>query len=263
MPAEKYPENMIEHLVRDPSDSEYGELISLKDPLPGGWFIDGARTPLNDDELLARALAAVRDKVRLAPTIWQGPMCWRTQHGPAIVSWLLGKPRQAWNVRLADARRTKALKKNYGMLWRRTADDPPRKYQTGKVEITENDVAFIDVDDPSPYEPPAVDGAPTLGSDLASDPAFVNALTNADFALAVVAEMSQVDYVRLDGGRTDYYYFRRDEAACLVAGLRGQGEEMEDFQYWDQMIPTAELNMLRDEVRKHLRRIGWRPDLTG
>lgn len=250
---------MIEHLVRDPSDPEYGELVSPREPLPGGWFIEGARTPLDDDELLARALAGARDKARLAPTTWQGPMRWRTQHGPAIVSWLLGKPRQAWNVRLADDRRTKALKINHGMLWRRTADHPPRKYRTGKVEITESDVAFIDVDDPYPYERPTLDGAPSLENDLASDPAFVSALANADFALALVAEMNQVDYVRLDGARTGHHYFRRDEAACLAARLRGLGEEMEDFQYWDQMVPMTELGMLRDEVRKHLLRMSWQP----
>ena len=131
MSAETYPENMIEYLVRDPSDLEYGELLAPGEPLPGGWFTEGTHTPLGDDELLAHALAAARAKVKLPRTTWQGTIRWRTHHGPAIVAWRLGKPRQAWNVRLADDRRVKALKINYGSpkLWRRTADQPPRKYQ--------------------------------------------------------------------------------------------------------------------------------------
>lgn len=262
MSAETYPEDMIEYLVRDPSDLEYGELLAPGEPLPGGWSIEGVRTLLDDEELLARALAAARAKVKLPPTTWQGSMRWRTQHGPAIVAWSLGKPREAWNVRLADDRRVKALKIHDGSpkLWRRTADQPPRKYQTGEVEITDIDVVFIDVDDRRRYEPPAFGDKPNLERDLATDPVFVSALADTNFALAVVAEMNQINYVRLDGGKSDDRHMDRDRAAHLVAGLRGIGEELGDFQYWDQTIPMAELRALRDKVRERLHHIGWRPD---
>ncbi len=69
-----------------------------------------------------------------------------------------------------------------------------------------------------------------------------------------------MNYVRLDGGRSGDRHMDRDRAARLVAGLRGVGEELGDFQYWDQTIPMAELRALRDKVREHLHRIGWRPD---
>lgn len=262
MSAQTYPENMIEHQVRDPSDPEYGEVPVPGEPVPGGWTCEGARIHWDDNEMLARALAAAKAKVKLPPTTWQGPHSWRTRHGPAIVAWLLGKPKWAWNVRLPDHRRVKALKIDLGgpKLWRRTSDQPSRKYQTGEVEITDSDVLFKDVADTRRYEPPAFDDKPDLERDLATDPAFISAVADTNFALAFVAEMSQVDYVRLETGNGGGLYMGRDAAAHLVASLRGLGEELGDFQYWDQTIPIGELDALRDKVQEHLHRIGWRPD---
>ena len=97
-------------------------------------------------------------------------------------------------------------------MWRRTADGPPKKYQWGKLEITADNVVFHDLDAPR-SEPPAFDDKPNLERDLATDPAFVSALADADFALAFVAEMNQIDYVRLDSGFGGNRYMGRDGAA--------------------------------------------------
>jgi hypothetical protein len=255
MSPETYPVNFIEHLVRDPDDLRYGELLAAAEPLPGGPTIDEVR--IAPDEVLPRALAAARAKIK-QPITWQGPNRWRTRHGKAIIAWNFGKPSGAWNTLLADGRRVKASKLHYGPLWRRTADGPPKAYQWGELKITDGDVVFTDIDTPR-YEPPVFEGKPNLERDLATSPAFVSELAHVNFALAVVAEMNQVDYVRVGGEKNGNPYIGRDEAALLVANLRGLGEELSDFAYWDAIVPEAELMALRDSVCLHLRRIGWRP----
>jgi hypothetical protein len=257
MSVSEYPENFIEHLIRDPNDPKYGELLAPREPLPGGSTINGVRIP--PDEVLARALAMAQAKIKKQPITWQGPSRWRTQHGQAMVAWHFGEPNGAWNTLLADGRRMKAAKLHYGPLWRRTANSPPKKYQWGELEITDSDVVFADVDTPR-YEPPLFEGKPSLERDLATSPAFVSELVHVNFALAFVAEMNQQDYIRLDGEKNGDRHFGRDEAALLVANLRGVGEELSDFAYWDAIVPQAELTALRAKVRAHLRRMGWRPE---
>jgi hypothetical protein len=252
----EYPENFVEHLVRDSNDTKYGQLLAPGERSPGGSTIDGVRIP--PDELLARTLAMARTKMQ-RPITWQGPINWRTQHGHATLAWHCGNPNRAWNALLADGRRVKAAKLLHGPLWRRTADGPPKKYQWGELKITDGDVVFTDVGNSS-YEPPVFEGKPNLESDLAANAAFVGELADIPFALAAVAEFNQGDYVRIDGEQNADQYFRRDEAAYMVAGLRGVGEELSDFDHWDVIVPQAEMTALRAKVRAHLRRMGWRPE---
>jgi hypothetical protein len=250
MPDTTYPENFVEARVRDPNDVEYGMLLTRGEMPPGGPSVDGVL--LTDEEV--RAHRAARDRRTI---VWRGPHWWRTQHGQALVAWHLGYPARAWNVRLSDGHRVRALKGwTFPTLWRRTVDAPPIKYQWGKLEIGDDDVTFKDVPTPR-YEPPVLEGKPNLEMDLANDAAFVGELADIKFALAAWASLYWDNYVRV-GGEENGRYIGRDAAAELVAGLRGLGEDGSDFKNWYETMPRVELDALLARVREDLLRLGWR-----
>jgi hypothetical protein len=251
MRSNTYPDNYVELLVHNPADPEYGKQLAPGETPPGGWSIDGTRITREE---IGRLRAAGEDK---RPIIWQGQKCWKTQHGQATIAWHLESPGRAWNVLLPDGRRAKALRGWwFPVLWRRTADTLPLKYQWGKLDIREDDVTFTDVPTPS-YEPPVFEDKPNLEMDLAKDSAFVAELADVKFALAVWSLLYPNCRVRLDGEENGEY-LGRDRAAWLVAGLRGLGEDTSDFKFWDATVPNVELYALRDKVSAHLLRLGWR-----
>ena len=172
-----------------------------------------------------------------------------------MLAWSSGWPDRAWNVRLADGRRVKAVQGwLFGKLWRRTADQPPAKYQWGKVEIGDADVVFTDVPTPQ-YEPPVTEGKPNLAMDLARDAAFVSDLADVRFAIATWQILYQGDCVRLDGEENGEY-LGRDGVAWLIAGLRGLGEDAPDFKFWE--VSQTEWGVFAPKIEAHLRRLGWR-----
>jgi hypothetical protein len=210
---------------------------------------------------------APNDKLKGMMT-WQGQMGWRTRHGEAIVFWSLGKPIKVENALYPNGSRGEADHKlDHGFRRRATGE---RLWLYGRIEIQPDNVIFVDGDQPV-YQPPLRGEVPNLEADLARDPAFLAAIKDDRFALAVV---------RVFGNRTLYKGQDRRawscglrQAAALVANLRGKGESYLDYFMGDAALtgtypddrPDIErrLQSRIDEISKSIAKgppLGMRPE---
>ena len=155
---------------------------------------------------------------------WQGPSGWRTRHGEATVVWSLGKPLQVQNTLYPDWTRGEARNTLDHGFRRRGGGD--RLWIYGRIEVQPSEVAFIDGDQPV-YQPPPQGEVPNLEADLARDPAFLTAIKDDRFALAVLNVFENRSFYKGDDTRAWICGLR--SSAALVADLRDRGESYQDY----------------------------------
>jgi hypothetical protein len=155
---------------------------------------------------------------------WVGDIGWRTRHGPVVVWWGLGSPFKVEAALYPDGSRGLAENK-LDIGWRRQVGDG-RRWIRGTIEISPNDVAFTDGEQPV-YVPPQLTGRPDLEADLARDTEFLNALQDDRFANAVYSVLQDrnlykgQNQTRWSGGNRD--------TARMLRDLRGLGESYQDW----------------------------------
>jgi hypothetical protein len=181
---------------------------------------------------------------------------WRTRHGKAILGWSGRQAEAALNVMLPSGQRVNAARGFLKREWRRRADKPPLLYQWGTLNIGDNEIMFVDGATPA-YNPPPIGDLPDMEADLAHDEAFTNDLKDLRFAIAAWNMLNHGDgWIHADGCEGNDY-LGKDGSAWLIVGLRGLGEDVCDFKFWDS--PPGELgNVLSGRVKNHLIRLGWR-----
>ncbi len=155
---------------------------------------------------------------------WQGPSGWRTRHGEAIVVWSLGKPSEVQNALYPDRTRGEARNTLDHGFRRRGGGD--RLWVYGRIEVQPGEVAFIDGDQPV-YLPPSQGEVPNLEADLARDPAFLAAIKDDRFALAVLRVFENRSFYKGDDPRA--WVCGLASSAALVADLRDRGESYQDY----------------------------------
>jgi hypothetical protein len=154
---------------------------------------------------------------------WQGQSGWRTRHGRAVVMWHRGKPMKVEDALYPDGSRGEARDTLDHGFRRRASGD--RLWIYGRVDVQPDDVSFIDGDQPI-YQPPPQSEVPDLEADLARDSAFLAALKDDRFALAVLKVIENHDFYK--GQDTRSWGCGSSGAASLVANLRGLGESYHD-----------------------------------
>jgi hypothetical protein len=181
---------------------------------------------------------------------------WRTRHGKAILGWDQRHAVAALNVLLPSGHRVSAARGFLRKEWRRRSDKPPLLYQWGTLDVSDNEIRFIDGAAPT-YRPSPVGELPDMEADLAHDKSFISDLKDLGFAIAAWNMLNHGDgWIHADG-REGNDYLGKDGSARLIAGLRGLGEDVCDFKFWDP--PRGELgDILICKVLDHLNRLGWR-----
>jgi hypothetical protein len=155
---------------------------------------------------------------------WQGQRGWRTRYGNAIVLWNTGEPIEVENARYPDGSRGEARDTpNHGFRRRATGE---RLWVYGKIDIRPDDVIFIDGDQPV-YRPPPQGEVPDLEADLARDPAFLEAIQDDRFTLALLRVLENRNFYKGQDPRA--WPCGMSQAAALVANLRRKGESYQDY----------------------------------
>jgi hypothetical protein len=155
---------------------------------------------------------------------WRGQLGWRTRHGLAIVRWSTGKPSDAENALYPDGSRGEANDTlNHGFRRRASGE---RLWIYGRIDIRPDDVVFIDGEQPI-YQPPPQGDIPNLEADLARDGAFVAAIKDDRFALAVRTVFDNRSFYKGQDPRS--WVSGERSAAALVANLRDRGESYNDY----------------------------------
>jgi hypothetical protein len=155
---------------------------------------------------------------------WIGDKSWRTRHGPVVVWWSLGTPFKAESALYPDGSRGIA-ESTLDIGWRRRAGDG-RRWIRGALEISPNDVAFTDGEQPV-YVPPQLTDQPDLEADLARDTEFLNALQDDHFANAVYSAFQNRIFYKGQSQPSGSYGNR--ETARMIRDLRGLGESYQDW----------------------------------
>jgi hypothetical protein len=155
---------------------------------------------------------------------WLSDMGWRTSHGPVVIWWSLGRPFRAESALYPDGSRGVA-ENTLDIGWRRKAADG-RRWIRGTIEISPNDVAFTDGEQPV-YVPPQPTDRPDLEVDLARDTEFLNALQDDRFANAVYSVLQNRNLYK-GQNQTKWSGGNRDTARML-RDLRGLGESYQDW----------------------------------
>ena len=189
--------------------------------------------------------------------IWKGKPAWRTRHGEAVVSWLLGEPYEAWSVRLADGSRSD-VKFALGYQTHRRLVVGSKLWVHGSLEISPHDVLFVDGPQPT-YAPPASMGDPNLEAELAADQQFCTGLADDHFAVAAYWALSNSRFAK--GHYPHVSEFDDEGAAWLMANLRGLGEVYSDFtlsSWADEQLAhlKSDVTVVAARVRSALRSIG-------
>ncbi|HWX57375.1 hypothetical protein [Bradyrhizobium sp.] len=155
---------------------------------------------------------------------WRGQLGWRTSHGLAIVRWSTGKPSDAENALYPDGSRGEANDTLDHGFRRRASGE--RLWIYGRIDIRPDDVVFIDGEQPI-YQPPPQGDIPNLEADLARDGAFVAAIKDDRFALAVRTVFDNRSFYKGQDPRS--WVSGERSAAALVANLRDRGESYNDY----------------------------------
>jgi hypothetical protein len=150
-------------------------------------------------------------------------MGWRTRHGEAIVISSLGKSSEVEKAHYPDGSRGEERDTPDHGFRRRASGE--RLWVYGRIDIRPDDVIFIDGDQPL-YQPPPQGEFPNLEADLARDSAFIAAIKNDRFALAVLNVFDNRSCYKGQDPRA--WECGLSQAAGLVADLRGRGESYLD-----------------------------------
>ena len=181
--------------------------VARGEPDPGGWC---DRATAEEPELKGRT--------------WKGQLGWRRRHGPAVTRWLVGDVKGAENALLLDGSHGKVshvLDHGFRRLGR---GDPLWIY--GDLELSDNDVRFVDGQQPTPYQLEPSEG-PSLEADLLADQVFRDRIRDNEFAYSANALLLNMNFYKGDDPRAWSCSFRH--AARLVAGLRDLGESYQDY----------------------------------
>lgn len=183
----------------------------------------------------------------------------RSHHGPATVIYDWDMPEYVLNARYPGGTRGIAmLTRNHG--WRRKASGV-RLWVYGRIDADETDVRFIDGPQPV-YEPPQKTDEPSLEADLANDPAFVAALRDDRFAMAVCKAFDGGLYGNLlQTGLERPWYHRSGQSGPwrmvmvsdfknVITGLRNRGELRDDYLACLEF--PGELPSLHDDLKARL-----------
>lgn len=157
------------------------------------------------------------------PRVWKGRSTWRTEHGDAVVAWLLGHPSQAWNVRFQESRIDIRQVLDFG--WRRPATGT-RRWIYGNIEIGPQDVLFSDRPQPI-YKPDAPVDELDLEVDLSRSEEFRTELNDFRFAQAVYGTLKNQSFLNI-AARTWWHCGDR-QAAYIAAHLGYCGDSYNDF----------------------------------
>lgn len=180
---------------------------------------------------------------------WQGPLGWRTRHGPAIVRWSLGMPDYVWNARRTDGERVDVhgIQPAGSTFRHMTADGIVH----GAISIQEQDVLF----EPLPENPSEEidDEQRLLQQTLMQDEVFARDLRDAAFAAALYSVLENQTFAGPPEGVL--FEFGQRSAARFVAALRGGGEVYLDYVWGrgEEFDPKD-----RARVLAHLSRLGVR-----
>lgn len=219
MALPEYPDDYVEFVLSSFSDDKHDPLIMPGEPLPLGSY--------------------------------------RVRHGEGIIGYSVGSARFAWNALLPDGRRVKAMRGWARKTWRRKAEAPPLLYQWGDLEIRDDDIVFTDGPLPH-YVPCHTDDGPNMEFELARDTAFIEDLKDVRFAIAAQSIINHFDgWIRIDG-QASVDFLGRDASAELIARLRGLGEDVMDFKFWDVPPGDPPADELLHKMVLHINRLGWR-----
>lgn len=195
-------------------------MLAPGDEPPGRWVLDGKN-----------------GKFRVG----QGVMEWRTQHGPAIAQWNLGRVTYIWNAFLPDGSRADVSGAWPALdTFRRAVNDT---YEHGAIEVRANDVVFTPIDLPQLDVKDDVQG---LFNILAQDEAFMRDVVDIALAHALYSVLENASFMH--GGAL--YEFGQRSAAHFVAALRRNGETYLDFA-WSGSAVIADL----EKIRAHFHRL--------
>jgi hypothetical protein len=181
----------------------------------------------------------------------------RTQHGQATIQWAArgSSPPQAIVVDFAlfpDGSRGTASN-TLDLQYRRR---PPgtRRWIHGSIQITSNDVIFVDGEQPV-YKPPQVNGL-NLEVDLARDAQFLDAMQDDSFAQAVSWLLRNANFLTLTN-ETKWTATSSGHAAHIVAGLRGLNETYSDWKHSDALpgVYPDDRAELEAQIRKDIARL--------
>jgi hypothetical protein len=188
-----------------------GPLLAPGDEPPGGW---------------------TEDVNHGGTRVWKGESYWRTQHGPAIVQWNLGRPSYAWDVLTHDGARNLLMSRwPASDTFRFVLDDI---VVHGTLDIRANDVVFMPVAEQPTLE--VKEEHQQLFDLLAND-----ALVTRDLQDRVNAQSL---YGLLENGvlrrGEQTFEFGSRSAAHFVAALRGNGEDYLDYAWHQYGSPSEE-----------------------
>jgi hypothetical protein len=167
---------------------------------------------------------------------------WRTQHGPATVLWHMRRPQWALRARLIGRSLVDRLigapradTQNVAKGWRRPSEGE-HLWIYGSIDIQLDDVTFEDGQQPA-YKPPERTDRPDLELDLANDAEFLTELRDDSFASAVNRALCNAELQK--AGSDEWRSFGDDDAARIVAELRGLGESYEDYLHHEEGVPGS------------------------
>lgn len=217
---------------------------------------------------------------------WVPQTTWRTKHGAAFVLWSNGRAAGALNALLPDGIRGEISPGGAADRFRRKSTGG-RLWIHGTLEITAEEVLFIDGEQPS-YARPPLTGDPNLEADLLRDKAFRDAIKDDTFARALYSVLSTHEIIHSKTGQQ--FGFGNSQSAEVVIKLRASGEIVSDYDpnghlpgswpddraehgsaaskirtLWDSLpmwhkAPREyqENDRVYDVLHAHLTRIGWR-----
>lgn len=187
---------------------------------------------------------------------WKGESSWRTAHGAAEVSWLLGRPLRVKAALDGSERAEVETFTHDRTLFRRAAGDG---YVHGRIEISDDDVIFTRVTMEA-YRPVPETDAPSLEVDLAGDSAFLARVSDAGFAHALYETLCNREFRK--AGSDGRWSCTWRYAGGMIADLRGKGEGYLDFYLAEPrdsqgVALGGRLPGLMAEVEAEFLRLGW------
>lgn len=187
------------------------------------------------------------------------PSGWAVRHGPAILHMFHNYRNGADNVLLPDGTRGRVdmaiMQRNRGRrplndVDRAWTDDRvrvPIRWQHGEVTISATDIVFSDFDFSDAFTP-IHDG---LRQAILADPWLGQLVTSYEGAIALYDVLGQGTFQSVEGREAGFTF---DDAAHIVAHLRGFGETLYDIRNADIQVNDA-YRHLTGQVRSHVSKL--------